>query len=73
GTFEWTTPTGHRYRREPDGTTTSLTHPTHQPRYSTPTNDNDNSNGNDNRSGNDNDPPSTSTSTDPPDYGPPPF
>ncbi|WP_168211895.1 HNH endonuclease signature motif containing protein [Ruania zhangjianzhongii] len=85
GTFEWTTPTGHRYRREPDGTTTSLTHPTHQPRYSTPTNDNDNDNrrgndnrsgnGNDNRSGNgngnDNDPPSTSTS--PPDYGPPPF
>ncbi|HLS63713.1 MAG TPA: DUF222 domain-containing protein [Ruania sp.] len=26
GIFEWTTPTGHRYRRERDGTTTSLTH-----------------------------------------------
>lgn len=26
GVFEWATPTGHRYRRERDGTTTPLTH-----------------------------------------------
>lgn len=26
GVFDWTTPTGHRYRRNPDGTTTPLTH-----------------------------------------------
>lgn len=26
GEFEWTTPTGHRYRRNPDGSTTPLTH-----------------------------------------------
>ncbi|HIZ36532.1 MAG TPA: HNH endonuclease [Candidatus Ruania gallistercoris] len=26
GVFEWTTPTGHRYRREPDGSTTALSH-----------------------------------------------
>ena len=26
GIFEWTTPTGHRYRRERDGTTIALTH-----------------------------------------------
>src|SRR5699024_7063047 len=29
GAFEWTTPTGHHYRREPDGTTTMLSHPDH--------------------------------------------
>ena len=33
GIFEWTTPTGHRYRREHDGTTTPLTH---RPRYTEP-------------------------------------
>lgn len=26
GVFEWQTPTGHRYRREPDGSTTPLSH-----------------------------------------------
>lgn len=26
GVFEWTTPTGHRYRRNPDGSTTPLSH-----------------------------------------------
>lgn len=59
GIFEWTTPTGHRYRREPDGTTTSLNHPTHQPRYGTTPDDA----GTDEASG----------EHDPPDYGPPPF
>ncbi|HLS63867.1 MAG TPA: HNH endonuclease signature motif containing protein, partial [Ruania sp.] len=29
GAFEWTTPTGHHYRREPDATTTLLSHPDH--------------------------------------------
>lgn len=33
GTFEWATPTGHRYRRERDGSTTALTHPDHTTLY----------------------------------------
>ncbi|WP_022918651.1 HNH endonuclease signature motif containing protein [Ruania albidiflava] len=37
GVFEWTTPTGHRYRREPDGTTTMLSHPDHLAHYDTST------------------------------------
>ena len=61
GIFEWTTPTGHRYRREHDGTTTSLSHPDHRPRYGGPAND-------------DGDPPSSDPPDyDPPDYDPPPF
>lgn len=39
GVFEWRTPTGHHYRRERDGTTTSLSHPGHHPRYGVPDGD----------------------------------
>ena len=60
GIFEWTTPTGHRYRREHDGTTTSLSHHTQKPRYGDPTSHPPGA-----------DPPDAST--DPHDYGPPPF
>ena len=31
GVFEWTTPTGHRYRRNADGSTTALSHNPHTP------------------------------------------
>lgn len=42
GTFEWTTPTGHHYRREPDGTTTLLSHPDHTAHHQLPDHDPDN-------------------------------
>ncbi len=61
GTFDWTTPTGHRYRREADGSTTSLTHPDHVARYASSDEDPQ-------------DPPSGgSVGNGSIDYGPPPF
>ena len=58
GVFEWVTPAGRRYRRERDGTTTSLGHHTHSPRYGAPSSEPP-----------DADPPDCN----PPAYGPPPF
>ena len=74
GIFEWTTPTGHRYRRETDGTTTSLTHHTHRPRYGSPTDDDLPGGDPDSGDPDSGDPDSGDPDGgDPPDYGPPPF
>ena len=79
GVFEWTTPTGHRYRRELDGTTTALSHATHRPRYGIPTTNQPSTddspgagNGTDPPSGGQS-PPTSSEHGGPLDYGPPPF